>query len=228
MSQGSGEGEWAWRRGASEGVLLLSSGGGGGGGGGLSAAAVEAEARFEAVLSSLHLPAAAAAEMRGFDDAKRQQLVAMVAMQEANASVGRAGGGGGGGGSRDGGGGAVAGAGGGDSGRGGAGERVPLPRQARQLPPRQLHADDGFAERISLVSERQSGGGGDRDRSSGEEAEHMIIMLREEAMRLRRRGQPGAAMVKLQQAKQLQAQRDAAARKHTRVRRPDIVYSASI
>ena len=46
--------------------------------------------------------------------------------------------------------------------------------------------------------------------------------------RLRRRGQPGAAMVKLKLAKQLQAQRDAAARKHTRVRRPDIVYSACI
>ncbi len=35
-------------------------------------------------------------------------------------------------------------------------------------------------------------------------------------------------MVKLKLAKQLQAQRDAAARKHTRVRRPDILYSACI
>ena len=108
-----------------------------------------------------------------------------------------------------------------------------MQRQPRQLLPRQLHADDGFAERVSLVSERESGGGGDRDRdrSSAEEAEaatHMIVTLREEAMRLRRRGQPGAAMVKLKLAKQLQAQRDAAARKHTRVRRPDIVYSACI
>ena len=120
-------------------------------------------------------------------------------------------------------------------------QRQPRQLLPRQLPPRQLHADDGFAERVSLVSERESGGGGDggrggggdrdRDRSSAEEAEaatHRIVTLREEAMRLRRRGQPGAAMVKLKLAKQLQAQRDAAARKHTRVRRPDIVYSACI
>ena len=169
-------------------------------------------------------------------------------------------------------------------------QRQPRQLLPRQLPPRQLHADDGFAERVSLVSERESGGGGDggrggggdrdKDRSSAEEAEaatHMIVTLREEAMRLRqhgqsaawrrhgchlpgaasglcgasvtqtpgparaaslcgglptsrlrRRGQPGAAMVKLKLAKQLQAQRDAAARKHTRVRRPDILYSACI
>ena len=41
------------------------------------ARAAEAAARFEQVLASLALPAAAAEEMRGFDHAKKRQLVAM-------------------------------------------------------------------------------------------------------------------------------------------------------
>ena len=58
------------------------------GGEGLSAA--EVEARFEEVLSSMGLPAAVQERMRGFDDAKRRQLVTMHSM---SSPVGGGGGG---------------------------------------------------------------------------------------------------------------------------------------
>ena len=81
------------------------------------------------------------------------------------------------------------------------------------------HNDDGFAEyvgRNSVRSDGGGGGGGDDDDDDDDEMSTRIRTLAAEAARLRARGHEGAALTKLQQAKQLQAQRALHVRRRNR------------